>query len=165
MPLDRRRFLSGLAAGVAAGALLPFRSSLSAAQPLVGEDSRVDWSAVRAEFDLDPRWIHLSTFFLVSHPRPVREAIERWRRQIDQNPLSLEEALFHPGTEHPLESVKRALGEYMGGSPEEIALTPNTTTGPSGTSILRRSGLGGVLSGLAVSIRASSHSPRAQASA
>jgi selenocysteine lyase/cysteine desulfurase len=129
MSLDRRQFLSGLAAGVAAGTLLPFRSPLTARTPLVREDGVADWNAVRAEFDLDPRWIHLGTFFLVSHPRPVRDAIERWRRKIDQNPLSLEESLFHPGAEHPLESVKRALGEYLGGSPEEIALTPNTTTG------------------------------------
>ena len=29
---------------------------------------------VRRQFELDPRYIHLSLFFLASHPRPVREA-------------------------------------------------------------------------------------------
>ena len=127
--VDRRRFLSCLATGVAAGTLLPFRPALAAATPLVGEDGEVDWAAVRGEFDLDPRWIHLSSFFLVSHPRPVTEAIERVRRKLDRNPLWLEEALFVPGAEHPLDGVKRALARYLGGRPQEIALTPNTTTG------------------------------------
>jgi selenocysteine lyase/cysteine desulfurase len=126
MALDRRRFLSGLTAAAATGALLPFRGA-NAAQ--VSPGGEVDWRAVRAEFDLDPRWIHCSSFFLVSHPRPVREAIERWRRQIDRNPLDLDEMLFAPGHEHPLEDSKVALAEYLGGRAEEIALTHNTTTG------------------------------------
>ncbi|HZI63462.1 MAG TPA: aminotransferase class V-fold PLP-dependent enzyme [Thermoanaerobaculia bacterium] len=129
MALDRRRFLSGLTAAAAGGALLPFRGVNAAGAALVSPGGEVDWRAVRAEFDLDPRWIHLSSFFLVSHPRPVREAIERWRFKIDRNPLDLEEMLFAPGHEHPLEDSKAALAEYLGGRPEEIALTPNTTTG------------------------------------
>ena len=36
------------------------------------------WGAVRDEFDLAPGWLHFSQFFLVSHPRPVRESIERY---------------------------------------------------------------------------------------
>src|SRR5215467_11303127 len=46
-----------------------------------------DWSTVRAAFDLAPGWLHLSQFFLVSHPRPVRDSIERYRRLLDANPL------------------------------------------------------------------------------
>jgi len=42
---------------------------------------------------------------------------------------------------------------------------PNTTTGPSGTNIFRMSGFGGFLSGMAVSILASSQSPFSQARA
>jgi hypothetical protein len=51
--------------------------------------------------------------------------------------------------------------EYANGKFDE----PNTTTGPSGTSIFLKSGLGGFLSGIAVSIFASSHSPLSQAAA
>jgi hypothetical protein len=47
-----------------------------------------DWSAVRGQFDLSPDWLHFSQFYLVSHPRPVREAIERYRRMLDANPFA-----------------------------------------------------------------------------
>lgn len=136
--LDRRRFLSSLAAGVAAGASLPLASCAraddaaaepSAGPPLVGPDGAVDWAAVRGEFLLDPEWIHLASFYLVSHPRPVREAIERYRRRLDENPLWIEEALFAGEGESELDRVKGALAGYLGGRPEEVALTPNTTTG------------------------------------
>ena len=140
--LDRRRFLSSLAAGAAAGAALPLASCVRAdsregaaadpgraGRPLVGPDGAVDWAAVRGEFLLDPSWIHLSSFFLVSHPRPVREAIEGYRRRLDENPLWIEEALFAEGSESELARVKSALAGYLGARPEEIALTSNTTTG------------------------------------
>jgi hypothetical protein len=42
------------------------------------------WSAVREQFDLARDYIHLSSFFLASHPRPVREAIEGHRRVTDR---------------------------------------------------------------------------------
>ena len=130
MVLDRRSFLGTVAAGVA-GVALPFRSGGSGggARPLRDEAGAVDWAAVRGEFALDPAWIHLGSFFLVSHPRPVREAIEGWRRRLDENPLLLEEALFRPGVEHEFDRVKKSLAEYLGGRPEEVALVPNTTTG------------------------------------
>ncbi|MFP3941360.1 MAG: aminotransferase class V-fold PLP-dependent enzyme [Thermoanaerobaculia bacterium] len=146
--LDRRRFLSSLATGLAAGVSLPFASCGRAGQTgaalaaagddpatgsgsLVGPDGAVDWAAVRGEFRLAPDWIHLGSFFLVSHPRPVREAIAEYRRRLDENPLWLEEALFSSlgGGESQLDRVKQSLAGYMGGRPEEIALTPNTTTG------------------------------------
>ena len=130
MALDRRRFLS-LAAGLTAGAALPTAGTAPAAEvpgALTGPDGAVDWAAVRREFLLDPDWIHLSSFFLVSHPRPVREAIEAYRRQLDANPLWLE-TLFSPGDDNPRTRVKGALAAYLGASPDEIALTPNTTTG------------------------------------
>jgi hypothetical protein len=46
-----------------------------------------NWDAVRAEFDLAPGWLHFSQFYLVSHPRAVRESIERYRRMLDANPF------------------------------------------------------------------------------
>ncbi len=70
------------------------------------------WGAVRDEFDLAPGWLHFSQFFLVSHPRPVRESIERYRRLLDANPLLT--------VEH---------GTYLGVRPEELALTDSTTQG------------------------------------
>ncbi len=132
MPFNRRQLLSGLAAGVAAK-VIPFRPVLAEVaagpRPLLRADGEVDWEAVRAEFDLAPDWIHLSSFFLVSHPRPVRDAIERYRREIDADPLWLEEALFEAGGKDPFTRVKAALASYVGGDPAEIAVTSNTTTG------------------------------------
>jgi len=125
--LDRRSFLAraGLSAAVAGWPAIPARALAKSTS------GAVDWSDVRAQFDLAPGWINLATFFLSSHPRPVREAIEAYRRRIDANPLYLEEVMFdvEPGHERLPERVKGALAEYVGGRPDEIALTSNTTTG------------------------------------
>ncbi len=125
MDLDRRSFLAraGLTAATAGVLARPARTLADAAT------GAVDWRAVRAQFDLSPDWINLGTFYLASHPRPVREAIEGYRRRLDANPLFLEEAMFEPGHERLPDRVKAALAGYLGGRPEEIALTSNTTTG------------------------------------
>jgi hypothetical protein len=46
-----------------------------------------DWEAVHREFDLAPDYILLGLFYLTSHPRPVGEAIEQYRRKLDANPF------------------------------------------------------------------------------
>ena len=125
MDLDRRSFLARAGLTAAAAGVLA-RTAPSLAEPATGV---VDWHAVRAQFDLSPDWINLGTFYLASHPKPVREAIEAFRRQLDANPLWLEEAMFDPGRERIPDRVKAALARYIGGRPEEIALTSNTTTG------------------------------------
>jgi selenocysteine lyase/cysteine desulfurase len=136
MELDRRRLLTSLVAGLAAGPLAGVARGDSTATavpaarpPLVGADGRVDWRAVRGEFDLDPAWIHLASFFFASHPRPVREAIERYRRRFDADPLWLDDFQSPDAPAARLAGIKRALAAYLGGRPEEIALMPNTTTG------------------------------------
>ena len=92
-----------------------------------------DWSAVRAEFDLAPGWLHLSQFFLVSHPRPVRDSIERYRRLLDANPLlTVEHGLGLDQQGHGENmpwKVQQAAAEYLGGQPNEVALTDSTTQG------------------------------------
>jgi selenocysteine lyase/cysteine desulfurase len=67
----------------------------------------------------------LSQFYLVSHPRPVREAVERIRRELDAQPfLTVEHGLF----DRPRE-VREAAAVYLGSQPDEVALTTNTTMG------------------------------------
>ncbi len=144
MKLDRRRLLASLATGSAA-AILPWRAAPAlgspAAEPvptrssdprpsLVDGRGEILWERVRAEFDLAPDWIHLGCFFLASHPWTVRAAIERYRRAIDENPLSIE-VLFDPahGDGNPATKSRLALAGYLGAKREEIALTPNATTG------------------------------------
>lgn len=129
MALDRRRLLVGVAAGLAASKLAPAATLApqEGESPLTMPSGEVDWRAVRALFDLDPRIIHLTTFYLVSHPRPVRAAIDEYRRKLDADPMWLEEAFLFPGDEAA--RVKSTMAEYLGGKPEEIAWMPNTTTG------------------------------------
>jgi isopenicillin-N epimerase len=125
MSLERRSFLARAGLATAAAALAP-----RAARALIDATGAVDWAAVRREFDLAPEWTHLATFFLVSHPRAVREAIEENRRRIDADPLSVvEESMFEPGHENLPLRVKAAIARYVGAAPQEIALTSNTTTG------------------------------------
>jgi isopenicillin-N epimerase len=80
---------------------------------------------IRAEFALEPGYVHLTAFLLAPHPRPVREAIERHRRALDANPKIY---LFERELE--LESrVLEAAAAYLGAAPEDIALTDSTTMG------------------------------------
>ena len=76
-------------------------------------------------FELDPSYVNLTTFVLASHPRPVREAIERHRRELDENA-----ALYLRERRCALEEAARtALAEYLEAGPDEIALTDSTTMG------------------------------------
>ena len=82
---SRRQFFVRGAAATAA-AFVPDLLLAAARQNSTPAPDLSTWSAVRAQFDLAPGWSHLSSFFLASHPRPVREAIAAFRRAIDANP-------------------------------------------------------------------------------
>jgi selenocysteine lyase/cysteine desulfurase len=85
---------------------------------------------VRAQFALDPAWMHFASFFIASHPAPVRDAIEGYRRAIDRNPfVAVEHGMFGPDEENLPLRVRREVAAYIGARPEEVALTGNTTTG------------------------------------
>jgi isopenicillin-N epimerase len=120
--IERRQFLAGLGAapllsgcGHSAAAPAP-----SAPLALPGDA----WAQVRAEFTLAPDWVHLAGFLLASHPRRVREAIERHRRGLDENPaLYVEQHAFDPSP------ILKSAAAYMGVAAEEIALTDSTTMG------------------------------------
>jgi isopenicillin-N epimerase len=129
MPLSRRRFL--VTGSLAAGALATV-TPITAKKP---EPKRApadlhDWSAVRQQFDLAPEYVHLGLFYLASHPRPVREAIEQYRRRLDANPfLTVERSMFErPENSMPVK-VCGAIARYIGADANDIALTQNTTTG------------------------------------
>jgi selenocysteine lyase/cysteine desulfurase len=128
MSLTRRNFLLRGSLSLAAGA---FSSVLVEAKPTENAPADFkDWPSVRRQFDLAPDYIHLALFYLASHPRPVREAIEQYRANIDANPLiTVENALFQQSDENIPSQVCRAIAKYIGGYPQDIALTQNTTTG------------------------------------
>lgn len=128
MYLNRRNFLINAGVSVAA-------ATLSGSSPSTGfagssrsgsANQLYFWNVVRAQFDqLSREHIHLSSFFLVSHPRPVRDAIEKHRNAIDENPFEyLEKNIWEmPG------KIQSAVAEYLGGKADEVALTNSTTMG------------------------------------
>src|SRR5215831_12147773 len=99
MPLTRRDFLINGSLSLAAGA---FSTVVRAEKPSPSATSDFkDWETVRQQFQLSPDYIHLALFFLASHPRPVRQAIEQYRAKIDANPLiTVENAIFVQANEN-----------------------------------------------------------------
>ncbi|MCR3804362.1 pyoverdine-tailoring periplasmic protein PvdN, partial [Pseudomonas aeruginosa] len=123
---DRRTFLKQ--AGILAAGL----PLLSAAQSLRAEgvpsDAGNKWKALRQQFDLDPQYLHFANFLLTSHPRPVREAIERLRVRFDRNPG--EAVDWHREEIWKYEDEARAwAGRYFAVQPGQVALTGSTTDG------------------------------------
>ena len=89
--LSRRGFL-GFAGAAGTAALLPgslFGAALAQETPPLPDLS--GWDQVRAQFALDPSWLHFASFYLASHPAPVRDAVEAWRRAIDRDPYQVVE--------------------------------------------------------------------------
>jgi selenocysteine lyase/cysteine desulfurase len=124
--LTRRRLLAG---GGVAGASALAAGGYLAGREIAGEGDGGQATAADGSsaplFDLDPRYVNLTTFILASHPRPVRDAIERHRRRLDANA-----ALYLREAEVSLENASRsALAGYLGVQPEEVALTDSTTMG------------------------------------
>jgi len=122
-PASRRRFLAAASLTVTGGALaatLP-RSAGGAGTP----DTPGEWGWVRDQFDASRDLAHFASFFIASHPRPVREAIDALRRAIDANPF---EVVEHGLFTKPLE-VRTAAAKYLGGAADEVALTRCTTEG------------------------------------
>lgn len=121
--MQRRDFLMRTGLMLSAGALASARRSAAAAQTHSLDAG--DWQTVREQFDLAPDLIQLTGFFLASHPKAVREAIERHRRGLDRDPAT------HYMSQHD-ELEARTLASaaaYLGVEPDEIALTDSTTMG------------------------------------
>ncbi|WP_437744210.1 aminotransferase class V-fold PLP-dependent enzyme [Sorangium sp. So ce1504] len=118
--LPRRSLLAGLLLMGATGCAGSGAMTTASARRKAPADP---WQSVRDEFDLSPAWIHMTAFLLASHPRPVREAIERLRRELDENPVDALHAREDPAP------VREAAAAYMGAGAEEIALTDSTTMG------------------------------------
>ena len=129
MDVSRRGFLAA-AGALTAGTLAPGRLLAAVARHTPPAADLSSWAAVRAQFPLASDQAHFAGFYLVSHPRPVREAIEAFRRALDEEPyLVVERRMFEPGAANLTLEVCKAAAGYLGGKPEDVALTPNTTTG------------------------------------
>jgi len=128
--LSRRDLLArgGVAGATTVAAAGGYLAAREIAGPDDGASDRAGASSPNSPgplFALDPAYVNLTTFVLASHPRPVREAIERHRRKLDANAaLYLREA--EVGLE---EAAREALAGYLGADPDEVALTDSTTMG------------------------------------
>jgi selenocysteine lyase/cysteine desulfurase len=111
--LTRKQLLAGAAAaGVVAGC------GGSPKPPPTG------WAAVKQQFALSGDVRHFDAFVLATHPKSVRDAIERHRRGLDADPNGYLR-------EHEIELDQRVLdaaGRYLG-VPGDLALTDSTTMG------------------------------------
>src|SRR5688572_22729298 len=112
MRFARREFLGlSIAAGV-----VPVSAHAAAIDP---------WARARKLFLLDPKLVHLSSFLLASHPTPVREAIERYRRELDENPVRF----VNDNHDRLDRRVRAAAAKYLGVAADELVLTDSTTMG------------------------------------
>jgi selenocysteine lyase/cysteine desulfurase len=136
MSLNRRDFVTtvGLSLVGSAASRAAVATELDAAPAI---DAKSDWAAVRAQFNLEPEWMHFSQFYIVSHPKPVRDAIAHYRGMLDAQPfatvehgMGFDSFLGDQAQQDPFPvRVQRAAAAYIGGKPGEIALTDSTTQG------------------------------------
>ena len=118
MTIDRRKFLTrALAAGAlttVAGSRLALGAARRRRPPAPARASDLStWAGVRAEFLLSREYIHMALMLLASHPRPVREAIERHRRGLDENPVDLRHAELREAGD----AARAAAADYRAASP------------------------------------------------
>lgn len=83
------------------------------------------WEAVRANFELDPAYIHMAGLLIASHPYPVREAIREHRVSLNENPADYVQDRFSPEPSR----FREVAAAYMNVQPHEIAITNSTTMG------------------------------------
>lgn len=127
--ISRRRFITA-ATTAAAAALAPDRLIAALERETRPLPDLSQWPAVKAQFALDPNLLHFASFFIASHPQPVRDAIEDFRRVLDANPFeTVEHRLFESEADSIQLVVLRDLSGYLGAKPDEVAITGNTTTG------------------------------------
>lgn len=132
--MERRQFIAKAGLVMAAGALSsggircgsrPQQEADAPSEHGPSASAVRSWAWVRQQFDLSPDKIHLGALLIASHPRPVREAIERFRRRLNEDPVSyLEQENSHLQAE-----VRHEAAAYLGAAPDEIALTDSTTMG------------------------------------
>ena len=113
--IERRSFFGALAtvgSAVSAVAALSMASGCRTADGAVPPSSAPaadEWARVRDEFLLSPEWVHLAGFLMASHPKRVRDAIERHRRELDENP-----ALYVEANAFNSEPILKPISAYLG---------------------------------------------------
>lgn len=124
--MRRRDFIrnAGLFLG-ASPALSAIASGPGGQESRPGTFDPTDWTDVRDQFALTRSHIHMASFLLASHPRPVADAIARHRKGFDDDPATY----WHDQFQTAEPEVREAAGAYLGADPGNIALTESTTMG------------------------------------
>lgn len=125
--MSRRELVGTGLAALATAAVGTRRASADPVGQKAGsvESSDAAWQSFRDGFVLDPGLVHMAGLLLVSHPRPVREAIAGHRAALDENP-----ALYLAANNTRLEArARNAAAEYLDCRPDDVALTDSTTMG------------------------------------
>ncbi len=130
--MQRRKFLQNASIALGSG-MLPLAAlsqtasgqALGAGGKAVAATNGADWTGLRKLFALSQEHVHLATFLLSSHPKPVADAIARHRQAFDVNPADH----YYANASAMGKAIASAAAEYMGGSPEQIAMTDSTTMG------------------------------------
>jgi selenocysteine lyase/cysteine desulfurase len=118
--LTRKELLAGAAAaGVVAGC------GGSSSKPKAPAFDPGDWASVKAQFPLAGDIRHFDAFVLATHPKPVRDAIERHRRGLDADPAGY----LHEHEAELDERVAQAAARYLGVNAGDLAFTDSTTMG------------------------------------
>lgn len=129
--MDRRKFLHNSGFAMGASLVLPVLSCTTSAtetppaQKSTESLSLDSWEGVRSQFNLTPERIHMSQMLLASHPTPVREAIEKHRKNLDENPFEYWENNWIEAEK----VVCQSAANYLKVDPSEIVLTDSTTMG------------------------------------
>ncbi|MHB2052586.1 pyoverdine-tailoring periplasmic protein PvdN [Pseudomonas sp. VEM90] len=121
---NRRTFLKQAGLLAASLPLLP-QALAQPTKPLAGADK---WHNLRELFPLDPQIAHFANFLVTAHPRPVQEAIDRHRADLDRNPAALMdwESQYEWKRE---DEVRDWAARYLEVGQRQIALTGSTTEG------------------------------------
>lgn len=124
---DRRTFLkhaSLLAVALPLGSSLDQALASPASAPKAGDR----WAQLRQLFNQDPAYLHLSNFLITSHPKPVQDAIDRYRVSLDRNPGLVMDWDRQEPWQHEAR-VREWACKYLQARPGQIALTGSTTEG------------------------------------
>ena len=121
--MDRRQFLFAAGAGSAAS-VASANTTISAAVKRVAGAAN-DWAAVKSSFDPAPNIVQMAAFYLASHPKPVRDAIERHRRGLDREAHGY---IHHQGPKSE-RGLRAAAAEYMAVDPDHLSQVGSTTAG------------------------------------
>ena len=127
---DRRRFLCQLLGGAAATVATPAwlragQAHLGTYPGSHGPEDEAYWHRVREQFSIAPGLILMNAANLCPSPYLVQEAVFRHTRDVNQDASFQNRGKFG-GLK---DEARKALADYVGALPSEIAITRNTSEG------------------------------------